>query len=778
MKNALTTDTNWGDENSVYNLKSDHYDLDYLVVYATIGVHPENAASGPMTSDEAIDAVKAWYERFAISPDTTFSVNMNGLNDDDKQIAWNATETFTLLTGHTIVETDATETPGGTVEDPFANIFFTELPDDHGLTVDTPMYGVLDVAGYAVVGSTAAGPHQKHYFNSQVRVVSSLDKSEKIHTYVHEISHVFEVSDTYESGLDHTIDNVRFVSTSYNSPDGGHTNHLYMPVTPMIVDILVIDLLWGLADNILPDDTVFGRNANTGMSYDISFAEMAEPGNHYAMTIMDTGGYDTLDFSDHDSRIHGQTLRINMNPYWTSDVYSTPGNFIIGPDTWIEAAFGGISDDHITGNIIDNFIDAGAGDDTILSGPGDDVLVGGPGADLLDGHTGNDTASYENSPSRVDVRLSGTVVNYGDATGDTLIAIENLVGSSHNDILAGDRQSNILDGGPGNDLVWGGGGNDILIGGPGADRLVGSGGQDTALFTDSPAGVTVNLADATLAGGHAEGDSFVKFVDVVLSPGADLEITVPLPDVENITGSDHADRLTGDVRANVLNGAGGNDVLAGLTGTDTLIGGAGLDTADYSLSNTGVTVRLHTLAAFNGHAEGDTFGRTVSVQYTNAQGDTQSELLPDIENLSGSAHDDTLAGDRRDNTINGNAGNDTLYGGPGGGDDLLDGGAGHDRLYGGKGNDTLVGGPGNDRLSGGQGADIFVFGPGDGNDIIKSFNATEDQIDLTAFNVPEGFTPDLTTIDNDTVLNLASLNGGEVLFQDVTLTPENDIFIV
>ena len=69
---------------------------------------------------------------------------------------------------------------------------------------------------------------------------------------------------------------------------------------------------------------------------------------------------------------------------------------------------------------------------------------GGDGADPLDGGDGIDTASYAGSASRVDVRLSGTVVNYGDATGDVLTNIENLVGSAHNDILAGDRQANTL----------------------------------------------------------------------------------------------------------------------------------------------------------------------------------------------------------------------------------------------------------------------------------------------------------------------------------------------
>ena len=121
--------------------------------------------------------------------------------------------------------------------------------------------------------------------------------------------------------------------------------------------------------------------------------------------------------------------------------------------------------------------------------------------------------------------------------------------------------------------------------------------------------------------------------------------------------------------------------------------------------------------------------------YTDAGGVEQTESLPDVENLIGSAHNDILAGDRRDNDLNGGAGNDTLYGGPGGGDDVMAGGLGNDRLFGGQGNDTLDGGPGDDRLAGGPGADVFVFGPGEGADTVTDFSSGTDKVDLTAFEI-------------------------------------------
>ncbi|NGN45364.1 calcium-binding protein, partial [Mesorhizobium sp. CGMCC 1.15528] len=190
-----------------------------------------------------------------------------------------------------------------------------------------------------------------------------------------------------------------------------------------------------------------------------------------------------------------------------------------------------------------------------------------------------------------------------------------------------DADVNVLNGGDGDDILAGLGGGDTLIGGLGSD---------TADYTASTAGVIISLEAGTVAGGHAVGDT--------------------LTSIENLTGSAFDDTLTGtDAGANVLNGGDGNDVLIGLGGADTLIGGAGTDTANYIASTAGVIVNLDTGTGSGGHAEGDT--------------------LTGIENLIGSAFDDTLTGTDTDaNILTGGAGNDVLAGL--GGADTLDGGGG------------------------------------------------------------------------------------------------------
>lgn len=103
--------------------------------------------------------------------------------------------------------------------------------------------------------------------------------------------------------------------------------------------------------------------------------------------------------------------------------------------------------------------------DRIRGSSGDNVIEGGAGSDIIDGREGNDTASYANSSAAVYVNLNGwgspipgleliphMGVGYGgDADGDRLYSIENLIGSRYNDTLVGNVFNNVLTGGDGTD---------------------------------------------------------------------------------------------------------------------------------------------------------------------------------------------------------------------------------------------------------------------------------------------------------------------------------------
>ena len=155
----------------------------------------------------------------------------------------------------------------------------------------------------------------------------------------------------------------------------------------------------------------------------------------------------------------------------------------------------GITDgnDQIVGN---------AGADQIHAGGGQDIIKGGGGADLIDGGAGRDGADYEDSDVGVQVSLVTGKGHGGTAEGDTLISIEDLYGSKHDDQLIGDSNDNLLSGNDGNDTLKGGGGTDVLKGGAGNDVMEIDGVEDHAdggdgidtLVAKSAIGLSIDLS--------------------------------------------------------------------------------------------------------------------------------------------------------------------------------------------------------------------------------------------------------------------------------------------
>lgn len=396
-------------------------------------------------------------------------------------------------------------------------------------------------------------------------------------------------------------------------------------------------------------------------------------------------------------------------------------NLIETQDNFLTSAepTGGSNDDELMGNSGNNVLDGGGGEDfldgqndndTLYGGIGNDWLIGGAGADVINGGEGFDVASYETATVAVSINLETSVFT-GDASGDTLESIEQIVASQFDDTIIGDDESNIVLGLDGKDILRGDEGNDLLIGGRGADVLDGGDGNDDAISYDtSDTGVSVNLEQSTASGGDAEGD-------VIQS-------------IENLEGSWKADTLVGNALDNDLSGLGGddwldggagNDHLVGGIGTNTLNGGAGSDTASYlnyskiqgseeAVSNTGV---FASLAAGIGRAGEDT--RDIVFDDGTVLSDDIADTFRDIENLEGSIYNDTLVGDSSDNVLTGLDGNDYLAGG-----------AGNDRIFGEAGNDTLLGEDGDDTLVGGAGTGwpSDILNGGAGNDTASYITAT------------------------------------------------------
>ena len=408
--------------------------------------------------------------------------------------------------------------------------------------------------------------------------------------------------------------------------------------------------------------------------------------------------------------------------------------------TEVEGIFGSVFGDTFRGDHQANYL---------FGYKGNDVIYGAGGADMIRGESGGDSLMGDGGNDKV----------YGD-TG--------------NDKVAGGDGNDMLWGGKGDDLLEGGGGDDMLEGGEGADTHQGGPGQDTAAYTMSPEAVMVNLKyaydgdasnDGEIAmGGHAEGDSFEWYQ---AKDAAGNAMGDPVESIERLHGSMHDDMLTGSDMGNrlfggdgddTLAGEGGNDLLFGMGGDDELMGGDGhdllnggagadmleggdgVDTAHYSGSSEAVTVDLS-------HVDRDSGLRTPKAEGGDAEGDT---IDTDIENVTGSDHQDLLMGDDDANKLDGGkgsdwdnplttrvkegglfgmGGNDTLTGGDKDDEaDYLHGGDGMDDLWGHGGNDLIIGGLGDDKpfdhdedadtamvragLYGGKGDDTLIVGEG------------------------------------------------------------------
>jgi Ca2+-binding RTX toxin-like protein len=216
--------------------------------------------------------------------------------------------------------------------------------------------------------------------------------------------------------------------------------------------------------------------------------------------------------------------------------------------------------DRIDGYGGDDLICGGSGTDQVRGGPGRDRLYGGPdgrvpdepplpigdslwggpGDDRLHGGAddGLDTVKYDTSTSGVTVDLgAGTATGQGH---DTLVGIEDVAGSRHDDELRASATTQWMSGLAGDDTLLGGPDVLTLYGGPGADL------------------VRARNTSATGDGGDGNDRLF----------GGDLR------------GGDGDDDLTGTHRLDWLEAGDGDDTISGRDGDDYLLGGSGDDTGD------------------------------------------------------------------------------------------------------------------------------------------------------------------------------------------------------
>ena len=472
------------------------------------------------------------------------------------------------------------------------------------------------------------------------------------------------------------------------------------------------------------------------------------------------------------------------------------GDVLAGTDAE-DAIYGLAGDDSLDGGTGDDLLDGGLGNDVLNGGSDRSVTTGGggkygPTTQVVSG--GVDTASYTSAVGAVVVNLK-----LGKATGgagnDTLVNIDNLIGSQYNDMLTGDVRANTLSGGDGSDTLYGGDGNDNLYGGTGNDALYGDNGNDT---------LDGGLGNDVLVGGSdgyyvssGKGGGTLTFqsggVDTASYATAASAVVVNLKlgkatggagndtllNIDNLIGSQYDDVLTGDTSVNTLSGGAGNDRLSGGDGNDTYIvdqvgdvvvenSNEGIDIVNASINCT-LPANIEYLW-LTGNAAIDGVGNDLN---NGIFGNSGNNIL------DGGLGSDTLAGGSGDDTYVINVATNIVTELPIGGTDLIkstisynlpyiDGTGGgsyvenltltgnaaingtgnllNNVLTGNKGANILTGGTGGDTLTGGLGSDQFKF-----NNEAETGISVDTRDSIVDFSHIQGDKIDLSAIDANTV---------------------------
>ena len=493
------------------------------------------------------------------------------------------------------------------------------------------------------------------------------------------------------------------------------------------------------------------------------------------------GGFDILDGGSGNDTLTFQGIGRNVDANLANDsaIYVAPNGVTIEEtSTNFENLTGFTGNDRLTGDEGDNVLDGGAGNDilsggagadTLIGGLGDDTLIGGGGQDSLDGGEGIDTADFSNIGLGIEVSLEDGNASYGMVENETVVNVENVIGTAQDDVIIGDAGDNLLAGNDGNDRIEGGAGDDFIRGdaigdgetiqvtventlpeggtfltpvwfgfndgeatdfstyvrgeaaSTGLERLA-EDGNVASIATEFSQATGDNGVDATIFGLGAgapgpidpgETASFIINVDPAdVGEGNFVWATMVIPSNDaflSSPGNPLADPIfnsDGEFLGPIEILRFGSDVLDAGTEVNTELDAAFLN---QMAPNTGIdengVVALH--VGFNG-SEANPDGTPVNILGgTTAAGTT---VDPEIGDFTLNGGQQLLIRILVDRAVFG--GDDELFGGEGNdtieggyGDDLLDGGSGNDILIGGSGDDVLRGGSGQDTLDGGEGND-------------------------------------------------------------------------
>ncbi|WP_170000940.1 calcium-binding protein, partial [Campylobacter sp. RM16189] len=447
---------------------------------------------------------------------------------------------------------------------------------------------------------------------------------------------------------------------------------------------------------------------------------------------------------------------------YSDTIYANNDNNIIRTGYGDDLVYAKAGNDTVYGEGGDDTIDGGAGNDTVYGEGGDDTIDGGAGNDTLYGGDGSDTYVFGKGDGQDTIHADGK---------DTLKFKE---GITKDNLVFQRVKSNQYEYNPIDLLIRIKNSEDSIIVKEMFKESNNSKGLKNIEFGDGSSMSLEDIKKATLLGDGSSADSIIYGfeTDDIIRGGSSKDIVFAREGNDTIYGKEGSDILYGEKGNDIIEGGAGNDTLYGGEGNDIYIFGRGdgediihdeansydeeviLNRNDVikfkegisindlkfqrvgenkkdlliKIKNSEDSITVKNMFEYENNRSGINkilFNDGSSMDYKDIV--KASPVAPNLSNDSiyGSSYSDTIYGDDRDNTIYGKdgddliygkAGNDKIYGGEG--NDILEGETGDDDLYGGDGDDILEGGVGNDTLRGKEGSDTYIFGKGDGQDII------------------------------------------------------------
>ncbi|WP_146204936.1 LamG-like jellyroll fold domain-containing protein, partial [Meridianimarinicoccus roseus] len=230
-------------------------------------------------------------------------------------------------------------------------------------------------------------------------------------TGMHEFGHALGLKHPHQivasgtTALAATYDAVEFSIMSYRSFPGGNIGGYTLetwgyPQSPMMLDIAMIQQMYGADYGTLAGDTTYTVSTQTGEVF-VDGVSLGAPGaNRVFRTLWDGNGTDHIDLSNYTTSMYAdlnagrgikfdtigtfQTAKLASGVYAGFNIYMS---LLHGDDTrsLIENLTTGSGDDTLIGNAAVNVLSGGSGNDTFRSGLGADIVELGSGADVLIG---------------------------------------------------------------------------------------------------------------------------------------------------------------------------------------------------------------------------------------------------------------------------------------------------------------------------------------------------------------------------------------------------------